>query len=186
MSGPVRCLDSRTGLLALLTLGFGCPSEPEPVPAEPADLFTAEGWARVTDESVDLFADMRPDDAVCDDAGWFVDPFRRTFEVETDLCNYITAGQDTLVAIAPGDTVTVYGIHDVLTADAPAQGYLGLALDGQLVWELSVDIPADAADFEETFTLDHAVPVGTEAQFHVHNHGPNTWELVAVTVTPAS
>lgn len=170
---------------ALLVLP-ACPSEPDPDPPEPVPLLRAEDWTRVSDPGADRFADMRPADAVCDDAGWYVDPFRQSLEVETEVCDYLTLRQDTLEALAPGDVVTVRGFHDQLTSADPAQGYLGLAIDGELVWELSVDIPGDAAEIDESFTIEGEFGAGSEVQFHVHNHGPNTWELVAVTVTPAA
>jgi adenine-specific DNA methylase len=58
-----------------------------------------------------------------------------------------------------------------------------LAIGGELEWEFHVPIPSDVGVIDEEFTIDRALPVGTEIQFHVHNHGPNTWELVSVMVT---
>jgi hypothetical protein len=34
------------------------------------------------------------------------------------------------------------------------------------------------------FTAPRDLPIGASVQVHVHNHGPNTWELVGVQVTP--
>jgi hypothetical protein len=170
--------------LVLVGLGGGCPGEPNPPsPAEPVPLASPDAWERVSDPSVDVFADQRPADAVCDDAGWSVDPFKESIEIQTEVCDYLTLHQPTLEPLEPGDVVTVVGYHDVLSAPEPAEGYIGLALDGELAWEFQVPIPADAAEFEEEFTVDRSVPVASEMQLHLHNHGPNTWELIAVTVT---
>ena len=178
-------------LLSALLLS-GCPVDPNPPDddddtsePEPVRLVEFDGWVRVTDPSVDAFADQRPPDAVCDDAGYYADPIAQTLEVQTEVCDYVTLRQDTLAALEPGDVVTVFAFHDVLTAPEPAQGYLGIALDGQIEWELDVPIPGDAASIEQAFTIDRSLPAGTELQFHVHNHGPNTWELLAVMATPA-
>ena len=103
-------------------------------------------WTRVTDESVDVFADLRPADAVCDDAGYVYDPYYQAIEIYTEVCDYLTLQQPTLVDLEPGDMVSVLGYHDVLSAPDPAQGYLGLAIAGELEWELSVPIPSDAED----------------------------------------
>ena len=178
--------DATAGLAALALLLAACPTGPQPEPREPGPLVDAEDWARVTDPDTDDFADMRPADAVCDDAGWYVDPFRRSLEVQTEICDYLTLTQPTRMRLLPGDTVDVLGLHDVLTADVPAQGYLGLSLDGELVWELSVDIPANASTIEESFTVEREFPEASEVQLHVHNHGPNTWEIVAIDVTPGT
>ena len=188
MIGPVRCRDAHRLLLIPLALS-GCPGQPnepddeDPSDPEPVELVRYDAWERVTEPSADAFADQRPADAVCDDAGWFADPIAQTLEIQTEVCDYVTLRQPTLAAIEPGDVVTVFAFHDLLTAPEPAQGYLALALDGEIEWEFAVPIPGDAASIEEQFTIDRSIPAGTELQFHVHNHGPNTWELLAVLVT---
>ncbi len=181
MTGPVRCPERR--LLALLALlASGCPDDDEP--AEPVALVEPGAWTRVEDPTLDAFAALRPDDAVCNDSGWFVDPFTGVLEVQTELCDYVTLEQPTLAAIAAGDAITVRAYHDVLSADTPATGYVGLALDGEIVWTYEVAIPSDPVDIEQTFTAPRDLPIGASVQVHVHNHGPNTWELVGVQVTP--
>lgn len=161
----------------------GCPDDPPPAP-EPAPLAVAEGWERVSDPAGDVFAAMRPADAVCDDAGYFVDPLTRSFEVQTELCDYLTVRQASLEALAPGDVVAIRAFHYELTAVTPSEGYLGLAIDGEVVWEEQVPIPAAAAGVAGEITIERALPAGTELQFHVHNHGLNSWELLSVMVTP--
>jgi hypothetical protein len=173
-------------LLLLAVLLSGCPSNPpsdeDPVDPGPFKLAEYDGWVRVTDPTQDLFADQRPADAVCDDAGVSADPLVLTLEIQTDVCDYPTFRQPTLVPLAPGDVVTVFAIHGTLTAPEPAQGYLGLAVGGEIEWEHQVPIPSDADVIEQQFTIDRSIPAGTEMQFHVHNHGPNTWELAAILV----
>lgn len=161
---------------------IGCPTDPDPDEPEAVTLASYDGWVRVTDPSLDLFADQRPADAVCDDAGYLFDPLTQTLEVQTEICNYLTVAQPTLVALAPGDVITVYAFHDVLTAPDLAQGYMALAIGGQIEWEHTVAIPANPAVIEQQFTIDRALPAGTPIQYHLHNHGPNTWELAAVLV----
>ncbi len=161
-----------------------CPSEPvDPPPSGP--LVQAGDWERVTDPGLDHFAAMRPPEAECADEGWYVDPFRGSLEIKTDLCDYLTLRQSSRLPLAAGDTITITGFHDQLTAPEPAQGYLGLTIDGELVWEYTTVIPSDVDDIEESFTVDVSAPVGSELQLHVHNHGPNTWEIIAVVVDPA-
>lgn len=189
MIGPVRCRDHGLLLGALLLSGCpgGDPNQPEEsddsTDPEPVALVEYDAWERVTDPTVDVFADQRPADAVCEDSGWFPDPIAQTLEIQTELCDYVTLRQPTLAAIEPGDVVTVFGYHDLLTAPEPAQGYLGIAIDGEIEWALEVPIPSDAASFEQSFTTERSLPAGADLQFHVHNHGPNTWELLAVLVT---
>ena len=168
----------------LVALLAGCPEAPPEPPPEPGPLAVAGGWERVTDPALDVFAAMRPADAVCDDAGYYVDPVVQSIEVQTDVCDYLTMRQASLKPLAPGDVVTVQAFHNELTAATPSEGYFGLALDGAVVWQQTVPIPADAAEMTGELTIERALPAGTELQFHVHNHGPNSWELLSVQVTP--
>ena len=172
---------ARSILLVASLVGAGCP---EPPPAEPFALVVADGWTRVVDPVADVFADQRPADATCDEAGFYVDPFTQTFEVDTDLCDYLTVEQATLGALAAGDRVTIEVYHDDLAAPAPSLGYVGLALDGVVMWSGTAPIPSSAGLLEGSFVVERAIPAGATAQLHVHNHGANTWELVAVTATP--
>lgn len=174
----------RIGPVVLLATLAGCPDGPPGPAPEPAPLATSEGWARVTDPARDVFAAMRPADATCDDSGYFVDPVTRALEIQTDLCDYLTLRHATLEPLAPGDRVTIRAYHDALTSDTLGEGYLGLALDGAVVWEETTPIPAPAAEIAGEFTIERALPAGAELQFHVHNHGANSWELRSVEVTP--
>lgn len=167
-----------------LSLFAGC-EEPSDPSGDPVTLsfVEADAWSRLTDESKDFFAAQRPADATCDEAGYYVDPIKQVLEVETDVCDYLTAHQPSLQPIEAGDEIQVLGYHDLLLSDVPAEGYLGLAIDGQLVWEYRVDIPSGALMIDERVTVDRDFPEGSDVQVHVHNHGPNTWEIVALRVT---
>jgi len=178
-------IAARTALLSLLVaLGGGCEDGPAPEPV-PVRLAVAEGWVRITDPTMDVFADERPADATCDDAGYLVEPVTQWFEVLTDVCDYLTVRQGTREPLAPGDVVTIEASHEVLTAPSPGEGYVGFALDGVVVWEVRVPIPGEAGELSGEVTIDRALPAGTEMQLHVHNHGANAWALRSVMVTPA-
>jgi hypothetical protein len=171
--------------LALALALAGCPAPPAPPDSEPVPLVIPDGWTRVTDASLDRFADLRPADAICDDAGWNYDPLYRSLAVGTDVCDYPTFSQPTLEPLEPGDVVEIIGLHGPLTAAQPTEGYLAIAIDGEIVWELTVPIPADAAVIEGQFTVEQSFPLGSEVQYHLHNHGPNGWDLIDVLVTHA-
>lgn len=170
----------------LLTVGGGCEDEPEPVEPSPVRLAVAEDWVRVTDPAMDVFAAERPPDATCDDAGYLVEPLTQAFEVQTDVCDFLTVRQATREPLAPGDVVSIQTFHYELQAPGPGEGYLGFALDGSVVWEVRVPIPGEAGVLAGEVTIDRALPAGSEMQFHVHNHGANSWELRSVMVTPVA
>lgn len=147
----------------------------------------ADGWARVADVADDVFGAERPPDLVCDEVlGLSVEAFGdgAAFEVDTDACDYLTARQPTLERIVAGDTVWIRVWHHELAAPMPAQGHVALAIDGVVQWETMVPIPSDPGLIEHDLVIDDDIPAGTELQFHVHNHGANTWDLLDVTAGP--
>lgn len=171
-------------LVLALVAGPGCAEDPPPEDPSPVPLAVGDAWVRVTDPATDAFASMRPAGTTCDEAGVFLDPFTRSLEINTDLCDYATVEQSTSRALAPGDVVTIQAFHYELTAPAPAEGYLGLAIDGVIVWEGTPPIPSPPGPIAGEVSLDRSFPAGAGLQWHVHNHGPNTWELLSMMVTP--
>lgn len=170
-------------LLGLLAVAPACPEEPPPEDTTPRRLADADGWERVVDPAEDVFAAMRPADAVCDDAGYFVDPLSLAFEVDTGLCDYLTVRQPSREALAPGDLVSVNVVHYELSAPEPGEAYVALAIDGVIAWE-GAPIPSAPGMLSGEITIDRALPAGVELQLHVHNHGPNSYELTSVMLTP--
>jgi hypothetical protein len=172
-------------LVGLVLALAGCSKPADPPDPIPVPLVNPDGWVRVTDASLDVFADQRPPDAICDDAGWNYDPLYMSLAIGTDVCDYPTFSQATLEPLEPGDVIDIVAFHGVLTAEGPAEGYMGISIDGMIVWEWSVQIPSDVEVIEEQVTVDQSYPLGSEMQFHLHNHGPNGWDLQTVLVTHA-
>ena len=178
-------------LLALSMLAAtGCPDD-EPPPDEPPPLPVAlarvDAWVRVADPDADVFGAGRPEGVTCDDTmGYGLEFFGpdEVLEVKTDLCDWFTGAQPSLVALAPGDTVEIRVFHYELVAPMPSEGYVALAIGGTIAWEATVAIPGEHALLEDEIVIDRDVPAGTELQFHVHNHGINDWELFEVRATP--
>ena len=103
-------------------------------------------------------------------------------EVETGFCNYLSVAQTTKTAIAEGDTLRIVLWHGNLRFDAPATGHVGIAVDGNVVWEETVDIPSKANIFDVRTTANFSAPAGSRIEYQVGNHGYNTWTLLEVEV----
>ena len=186
VTSSMRSFVVRTFPPALaLGVGLGCAEDPPAEDPTPVPLAAADAWVRVTDPAADAFASMRPEGTTCDEAGVFLDPFTLSLEINTDLCDYATVEQPITRALAPGDVVNIQAFHYELTAPDPAEGYLGLAIDGVIVWEGSAPIPSAPGPISGEVALERAFPAGAALQWHVHNHGPNTWELLSLMVTPS-
>lgn len=189
MRGDQRELRHAVGaILAAVLLVPACEPEPQPEPEpEPGPLATADQWDWVADPSEDVFGAERPSDAICDETlGIGVELIGNdaALEIDTNLCNYATVRQPSLRALVPGDTISLRQWHYDLVAPSPSEAHLALALDGEVLWERGIPIPAAAASIDEVITVDREVPAGAELQFHVHNHGNNTYLLLAIEADP--
>ena len=130
----------------------------------------------------DPFPAHRPAGADCPLGGWYEES--GALEVDTGTCAYFVAVQPSQVDVRAGDTIALYAYHDALTAPEPATGHIVLALDGEVVWELTVDIPKTATPYDVTVEAPADVPAGAPVALHLHNHGANTWTLLDVEVLP--
>ncbi len=169
-----------------LLLVAGCPAG-EDTPSEDSDpvlLAVIDGWERVTDPTRDVFFAVLPSDSPCDESGVGVEEFGLSFEVKTDLCNDVTVAQLTRTDLVAGDEIRIRTWHDVLQSPTPGEGYVGIALAGEIIWEVDVPIPSSYDTINADVVIDGDHPKGTELQFHVHNHGANSWNLLDLQRVP--
>jgi len=150
------------------------------LPSGTFDLVTPEAWA-ILEASVDPFADHRPADPYCDPSALNVD--LELFEVDTTLCDYLSAGQGAQVALRAGETVSVLMYHGSLTWWEEASAHAAVAVGGEVIWEETIAIPAASEVYIADVVVPSDVAVGAPVVFHLHNHGSNTWNLGYLRVT---
>jgi hypothetical protein len=150
------------------------------------------GMTGQTDDVIDLLAwtvdtsdadpfGPAPADAACD-AGFGEEG--GLFEVDTGLCTWGTFVQSSLAPMAAGDELEFVLVHDALYAEeAGVTAFLGVAVGDAVAWSEEIPIPAEPNYLRPTFAAPADAPVGTEIRFHVHNHGLNSYRVVALTVT---
>lgn len=151
-----------------------CASEPEFVP-----LIDHAAWEFAPAEE-DPLAEHRPATVECGIAGWYVDDGE--LEVDTNFCNYAAIRQPILRPIEACSTLEIAFYHFDLTAPEPVSAHVAMLIDGQIVWEKFIEVPGDAAVYEEQFPAPFAAPAGSEIMLHLHNHGQNTWALLEFNV----
>ncbi len=137
-------------------------------------------WHKV-DAAEDVFGD-RPPAPFCP-FGWVPELFSgmESLSVNTDTCQYLTLRQASRLEVLTGERVKVRLYHfDLASLDPAAQAHLGVALDGQVMWETHIAIPTTGAYVEATFDAPRDFPVGTPVDFHLHNHGPNSYSLLRI------
>ena len=163
---------------------IACDAEPsmhEPRP--PAELVDADVWMR-TPEALDAYVTRRPAGVMCDpQVGYGSELFGGVpaLEINTGWCNFLTVDQPLLADIRPGERLVVSVWHFELWANEPAEAFLGLAIDGEPLWEHRVPIPSESGLVHEAIELDDVYDIGTEVQFHLDNHGLNSWALLSIT-----
>lgn len=144
------------------------------------DLVDPYAWVALGAED-DPFASHRPETVECEPEALSVD--LGLFEVDTGACDYLSASQPSLAAVAAGDRLGVLMYHDSLTFWTEAEAHVALALGDDVVWEASIAIPASSEVYSVELEAPADAPAGTPVTFHLHNHGSNTWNLGHFRVT---
>ena len=132
-------------------------------------------------ESEDPLPDHRPDEVVCSEAAWY--PELGGLEVDTALCNYVSLTQPLQESIAVGDGLEVLAWHQSLWAEEAAQAHVAILVNGKILWEQIIDIPGDAAIYDGDWKAETSASAGSPVVLHLHNHGYNSWQFNALTVT---
>ncbi|MCR9162447.1 MAG: hypothetical protein ACE37F_19580 [Nannocystaceae bacterium] len=125
----------------------------------------------------------RPPDVECDFGFGLEDGF---FEVETDLCHHGAFMQPLLAPVRVGDTLDFLLLHEnLVSADPDAQTHLAIAFGDDVVFETTIDIPAEANFLDPSWTSSVDAPAGTPVYLHLHNHGINSYRVADLSVTYA-
>ena len=151
----------------------------ESVDTESFSLVSAEDWQ---EQSVgdDSLASHRPAEIDCQDNSWYLED--DALEVQTGYCNYLSLAQESGSDIRAGDQLHLVLWHGDLAFEDPAVAHVAISIAGKIVWEQDIDIPSDAEIFDVKVPLQEAVPAGSRIEFHLHNHGYNTWTLLQLEV----
>jgi len=147
---------------------------------ESLDLVDVNDWSYLAAADDSMASTARPDAVDCPDNSWYNE--NGALEVETGFCNYLAVGQPSKVAISSGDELHLVLWHGNLAFEEPATGHASVTIDGRTVWSEEVSIPAKANIFDVKIPLDFDAPEGSDVQFHVYNHGYNTWTLLQLEI----
>jgi mono/diheme cytochrome c family protein len=147
--------------------------------ADSASLIDVNDWS-MQSAANDSFSGHRPALVTCPDNSWYNED--GALEVETGYCDYLSLAQPSKAAIAKGDTLHLVLWHAALAFEKPAQAHVAITIDGRKVWEQTVQIPTDANIFDVRIPADFDAPAGSKVEYHLHNHGYNTWTLLQLEV----
>ncbi|MCB1687579.1 MAG: hypothetical protein KDI33_03805 [Halioglobus sp.] len=147
--------------------------------AESEPLIGVNDWS-MQSASDDSLRAHRPAEVQCPDNSWYNED--GALEVETGYCNYLSLAQPSQAAIASGDTLHLVLWHGALAFEKPAEAHVAITVDGHRVWEENVKIPTDAEIYDVRIPVDFNAPSGSKVEYHLHNHGYNTWTLLQLDV----
>lgn len=145
----------------------------------------------MTNEGTEWFG-TPPPDAECDEElGYGPEVLEPdyVFAVRTDFCDYLTVTQPTLRAIEQGDTIYLRWFHATLTAAGGGEGYSGVVIGDEVVWEDTFLIPPSPGTLPleliiEEWEAPKDFPEGTPILFNVHNHGGNEYAIIELNLLP--
>jgi mono/diheme cytochrome c family protein len=128
----------------------------------------------------DSLADHRPTSVECPENSYYAEG--QALEVETGYCNYLSLVQPTLGELKSGDTVHLVLWHGDLAFDEPASAHVAVTIGDRLLWETEVAIPTRAQIYDVRIPVEFDALEGSEVQYHLHNHGYNSWTLLQLEV----
>lgn len=166
-------------MIWLVACSSETPGTEDVAPDEPraeAELADMHGWGDAA--ASDPFDDV-PAEGECPIGGTTIEG--STFEANTGLCTYLWTEQALLADLVPGDVIELVFWHSTLVSDVPAEGHLALAVDGEVLYDRRIPIPAGYAAYTEQAEVGFAAEAGAPLGLHLHNHGANTWNLLRVT-----
>lgn len=172
---------TRAALACAAALASACAEDGETGVLEPVPILEPARLAPV-DEARDPLAQHRPAYVDCPAGAW--GPEGTGFEIQTGVCNYAAFDQPVPMTLQAGDALELTIWHDLLDAPEPATAHLALWLDSTVLWEAEVDIPAQSAQIEAMVPVDFDPRPDARVGIHLHNHGYNSWRVVALDVHP--
>lgn len=147
--------------------------------AQSLQLIDVNDW-EIQSAGADSHAAHRPASVDCPDNSWYNED--GALEVETGFCNYLSLTQSSKEAVSSGDSMHLVLWHGNLAFDDPATAHVAITIDGNTVWEEQVAIPTKANIYDLRVPMNFDAPVGSKVEFHLHNHGYNTWTLLQLEI----
>ncbi len=144
-------------------------------------------WAPLDIDPVAALETPPPAPLPCDPTAVVIE--NDALEIHTGGCPYARLGQPARRGGNAGDGLRVLLWHQPLTLPpgetGPAEGHLAIAIDGAVVWQRTVAIPAKGQSYSDLVPLQAGFCAGANISVHVHNHGANAWTIQTLAIEPA-
>lgn len=132
-----------------------------------------------TSASTDSLEGHRPQEITCNNVGgWYLED--GNLEVDTGECNYLSLTEPAAIDLPAGTRIETEISHFDLTAAEPSEAHIAIIIAGETIWEETIPIPSDGEVIELALDLPSAVEAGDSVEFHLHNHGQNSWNFTPI------
>ena len=126
----------------------------------------------------DPFSD-RPETVDCAPGTWRVES--GLLDIDLLDCNYLSVKHPISHPVRAGDDLHLVLWHLFLRAeDEPTESHWAVAIDGVIIWEETLSIPADPTIFDLVVPAPSDLSKGSDLVVHLHNHGLNTYKVLYV------
>lgn len=116
-------------------------------------------------------------DCAAEAYGWELFEASDSYYVETWRCNYHAAQGSSIAEIRAGDVGIVRLFNFELQGPEGSMAHLGLAIDGDVVWESELPIPGPAAFISDRWVARRGYAIGASVVLEVNNHGANSYQF---------
>lgn len=129
-----------------------------------------------------------PGTELCTEANIRMEPFGDAGPIAVDIdtatgCGWATVEQETNAELVRGDSLQLRMFYFSQTVFPEAEATVIVAFDGEPVWSVQIPIPTSTGLEAPVVPIDRDLAAGTKVQFHVGNHGDNSWNLLEVSRT---
>ena len=128
-----------------------------------------------------------PDAVLCSAENIRMEPFGNgpvAVDIDTaTACGWATVEQPTTEDLTAGDEVQLRIFYFSQTSFPQDVAEVIIAFDGEPFFSVEVPIPTSSQLEAPLIVVDRDIPTGTPVQFHVGNHGDNSWNLLEVSRT---
>jgi mono/diheme cytochrome c family protein len=142
-------------------------------------LIDVAGW-QPQSAADDTWTDHRPAQFECPDNAWFEED--GALEVETGYCTYFSVAQPSKAEINKGDEIHLVLWHGQLRFDEPTEAHVAVTIKGEVIWEDNIEIPNAGGVYDISVPSTVSAAAGETVEFHLHNHGYNSWTLLTLEV----
>lgn len=175
-----RGANTAAAVTCVLLGACGSACDLDPQCEEATDLVAGDAWTFV-EPSADVLWVAPADAARCESSALQVQTFGDDVALEVDTrlgCGWATATQPLRADIVEGDELQVRVFYFSQATFPAAQAEVAIAIGADIVMRELVNIPTTSGLIAPRLPVLRNASAGTPVQFHIGNHGDNSWNLV--------